>query len=132
MKLALAVVKSSGSTWEDVTEHGSLKSQLAKTDVLSFSQKNIEGDSRVVLFVKEVGEEAPKMLSLSARLSKLVRKAITQGAKRIDIIKSLLDLRVIENAEGTFFLIPEGKQSEGFSLVELNKGEAVALEDLIA
>lgn len=132
MKLKLAVVKSNGSTWEDITEHGILKTQLAKTDVLSFSQKNLEGASRVVLFVKEDGEQAPKMLSLSERLSKLVRKALSQGAKRIDVIKSLLGMRVIENADGVFFLIPDGKQAEGFAVSDLVKGEVVALEDLIA
>ena len=132
MKLKLAVVKSNGGSWDEVTEHGVLKGQLAKTDVLSFSNKNLESTSRVVLFVKEDGSDAPKMLSLSERLSKLVRKALSQGAKRIDVIKSLLGMRVIENADGVFFLIPDGKQAEGFTVSDLVKGEAVTLEDLVA
>lgn len=132
MKLELSVVKSSGGSWDEVTEHGILKSLLAKTDKLAFSQKNLDGDARVCLFVTEQGADAPKMLSLSARLSKIVRKAITQGAKRMDVLKSLLGMRVIENTDGNFFLIPDGKQAESFSVNDLLKGEAVALEDLIA
>jgi len=133
MKLKLAVVESTGTgSWSEITEHGTLKSQLVKTDVLSFSQKNIEGEARVCLFIKETEEDAPKMLSLSVRLSKLVRKALTQGAKKVEVLKSLLNLKVIENTEGVFFLVPEGKPSEGFSLADLAKGESIALESLIA
>lgn len=132
MKLALSVVKSNGGSWNSITEHGVLKSLLAKTDSLSFSQKNLESDNRVVLFVKESGEDAPKMLSLSERLSKTVRKALTNGVKKLDIFKSLLLMRVIENEDGVFFLIPEGKAAESFNVVGLLKGEAVPLEALIA
>lgn len=132
MKLALSVVKSNGGSWDSITEHGVLKSLLAKTDRLSFSQKNLESDNRVVLFVKESGEDAPKMLSLSERLSKTVRKALANGVKKLDIFKSLLLMRVIENEDGVFFLIPEGKAAESFNVVDLLKGEAVPLEDLIA
>ena len=132
MKLALEVVKGNGGSWNDITEHGVLKALLTKSDSLFFSQKNLEGESRVVLFVKESGKDAPKMLSLSARLSKVVRKALGQNVKTVDILKSLLNMRVIENVDGIFFLIPDGKQAESFSVNDLLKGEAVTLEDLVA
>lgn len=132
MKLALSVVKSNGGSWDEITEHGILKGLLAKSDTISFSQKNLESESRVVLFIKENDSDAPKMLSLSERLSKGVRKAVASGAKKSDILKSLIIMRVIENAEGVFFLIPEGKQAEGYSVSELLKGEPITLEALIA
>lgn len=132
MKLKLEVVKGSGGSWDDVTEHGLLKTLLAKTDKLAFSQKNLDGDARVCIFVTEQGADAPKMLSLSARLSKIVRKAISQGVKKMEVLKSLLAMRVIENVDGIFFLIPDGKQAESFSVNDLLKGEAVTLEDLVA
>lgn len=134
MKLKLAVVNSTGSgSWEDITEHGTLKSQLVKTDILSFSNKNLEGDKRVVLFIKEKGEEVPKMISLSERLSKLVRKLLKAGTKRIEIIKGLLGLKVIETEDGVFYLVTAGKPAEGFSLETLvdDAVEVVAFEDLI-
>jgi len=132
MKLELSVVQSSGnSAWADVTEHGTLKANLAKTDVLFFSAKNLESESRVVVFVKENETDAPKMISCSARLSKLVRKAFAQGAKKLDVLKSLLNLQVVENENG-YFIVPEGKQGETFSMADLAKGESIALESLIA
>ena len=132
MKLKLATVKSTGTgTWENIEEHGTLKSQLAKTDILSFSNKNLEGDTRVVLFIKEKDEETPKMISLSKRVSVAVRKALASGAKRIEVIKSLLSLNVIENEEGVYYLTHKGKPAEGFSLGELSDEKVVAFEDLI-
>ena len=104
---------------------------MAKTDKLFLSNKNLEGDSRVALFITEVEGEAPKMISCSDRLSKNVRKALAGGAKRRQVLKALLPLRVINNEKG-YFIVPEGQQGESFSIVELAKGEVVALEDLIA
>lgn len=132
MKLALSVVKSNGGSWDEITEHGILKALLAKTDTISFSQKNLESESRVVLLIKENDSDAPKMLSLSERLSKSVRKAVASGAKRSDILKSLIGMRVIENADGVFFLIPEGRAGESYSVADLMKGEPITLEALIA
>jgi hypothetical protein len=129
MKLKLSVVNSTGSNWADVTEHGTLKSQLAKTDVLFLSSKNIESDSRVTIFVKETEDEPPKMISCSARLSKMVRKALAKGAKHIDILRALLTLRVIENDNG-FFIAPEGIAGETFTADALAKGKVVTLETL--
>jgi hypothetical protein len=131
-KLKLSVVKSEGGSFDDVTEHGVLKSLLAKTDSISFSNKNLEGDARVVLFIKENDEDAPKMLSLSARLSKLIRKAIAQGIKKMQLLRTLVELRVIENTDGNFFLIQTGKPAEGATLAELLKQEVMTLEDIIA
>lgn len=134
MKLKLATVKSTSTgDWDKVEEHGTLKSQLAKTDVLSFSNKNLESEKRVVLFVKEQGEDTPKMISLSERLSKLVRKVLKEGTKRIEVIKSLLTLKVIETEDGVFYLVTSGKPAESFSLADLAKEEvtAFAFEDLI-
>ena len=129
MKLKLSVVNSTGGNWADVTEHGSLKSNLSKTDKLFFSAKNIESDSRVVLFVQE-GDDAPKMIACSARLSKNIRKALTGGAKKSDVMKALLPLEIVENEQG-HFLVPKGQQGETFSVDSLVKGEPVSLEDLI-
>ena len=136
MKLKLSVVESTGSgSWADVTEHGTLKDQLEKTDILSFSNKNLESDSQVVLFIKETPDGAPKMLCLSARLSKLVRKAINQGVKRMEVLRAMIDLKVIENEVG-YFLVPDGKPSEGATLEQLlsgrTEGKPVTLEMLIA
>ena len=132
MKLKLSVVKSTGGSFEDVTEHGVLKSLLAKTDILSFSQKNLEGDARVVLFIRETEDGAPKMLALSERLSKIVRKSLAKGVAKMKLIRSLIELRVIENADGNFFLIQTGKPAEGATLADLLKSEEPAtVEDLV-
>lgn len=132
MKLKLQAVKSTGSgDWAKIEEHGTLKSQLVKTDVLSFSNKNLEGDKRVVLFIAEKDSDTPNMLSLSERVSKAVRKALASGASKIAVIKSLLGLKVIENEDGVFYLTHEGKPAEGFSLGELTDEKVVAFEDLI-
>ena len=133
--------KVSGSgAWDESKEIGTLKSNLDKSDILSLSNKNIDGDAaHVVLFVKDSDEGVPTMLFCTKPLSKLIRKAIAGKVSHRDIIKSLLPLKLanltIEGEEGeeeqTFILAP-GKQGESFSVNDLLKGEAVALEDLIA
>lgn len=135
MKLKLASVKSTGSgSWEKVEEHGTLRSQLVKTDILSFSNKNLENDKkRAVLLVKEKGEETPKMISLSERLSNWVRKALKAGKTKIAILKSLLDANIIENEDGVFYLVTKGSLEKGFTTEELadEKVEPVPFESLI-
>ena len=132
MKLKLSVVKSTGTgSWDEVTEHGTLKSLLEKGDKLFLSNKNLEGESRVVLFVQK-GDAAPTMLPCSERLSKTIRKGLASGVERKSIVKALLALNVIENKDGNHFLVPEGKQGEVFTFEEVTKGAAVSLEDLIA
>lgn len=131
---------SGSNSWDESKEIGTLKSNLDKNDILSLSNKNIEGDAaHVVLFVKNGEDDVPAMLFCTKPLSKMIRKAIAGKVSHRDIIKSLLPLKLanltIEGEEGeeeqTFILSP-GKQGESFSVNDLLKGEAVTLEDLIA
>ena len=139
----MQAVQSTGTTgWDDSKEIGTLKSNLEKSDILSLSNKNIEGDSaHVMLFVKADDDKdtVPTMLFLTKPLSKIVRKAVASKASHKDIIKSLLPLKManltIETDNGeverTFIRAP-GKQGESFNVADLLKGEAVDLESLIA
>jgi len=138
MKLKLEKVKTSEGSWEEVKEHGILKSLLAKTDIINFSQKNLENDEvRVTLFIKENADDSPKMLFLSERLSKVVRKLIARGKHKLGILRALVELRVIENEDGRHFLIMSGTPTEGKTLADILKEEVVSLgtvtlEDVIA
>lgn len=132
MKLPLSVVNSTGtSSWEDVEELGTLKSGMEKDDKLFFSKKNLEGDSRVTVFVKSNETDPPNMIACSERLSKMIRKAFAAGAKQVEVMKNLINLKVIKNENG-IFLTPEGTAGETFSLTDLAKGETIPLESLIA
>lgn len=134
MKLKLQVVEAQGTgSWADVTEHGSLRSQLVKTDILSFSQKNLESEKRVVILIKEKGDGAPKMLSLSERLSNWVRKNLKAGRGKIELMKSLLVANVIENEDGNFFLVTKGTLAEGWGIDALDNEEVkeVTFEEMI-
>lgn len=137
---ARKVVSSGNGNWDESKEIGTLKSNLVKTDILSLSNKNIEGDaSHVILFVKNEEDAVPVMLYCTKPLSKIVRKAVSAGKGHKDIIKALMGLKManldIENDEGdtvqqTFILAP-GKQGESFTVEALAKGDAVSLEDLV-
>ena len=135
-----AVASTGTGSWDESKEIGTLKTNLENTDILSLSNKNLEGDSaHVVLFVKTGDNATPTMLFLSKPLSKTVRKAVANKVGHKDIIKSLLNLKLanltIETEEGEVertFIIAPGKQGETFAVVDLLKGEVVSLEDLIA
>lgn len=138
MKLKLSVVQSQGGSWADVTEHGTFRSQLEKTDTLFLSNKNIEKDrnedgkyNRVVVFIKGT-DDVVKMMPVSERLSKTVRKALANGMKQSQVLKSLMGFRIIENEDGRFFIAPDGKPGEQLTVAQLDKGEAVPMEDFIA
>jgi len=131
MKIKLAVVSSSGSNWTEVEEEGTLIDSLEVGDELSFSNKNLESDKRVTLFIYEKGEEAPKMIACSTHLSTTVRSAIAQGVKKSQIIRNLLDLRVVKNDKG-YFIVPTGNQAERFTLSVLKKQQPVSWEELVA
>lgn len=131
MKLKLSAVTSSGNgSWEKVEELGTLKSQLANTDDLFLSAKNLESDSRVVVFIKEDEDTPPKMVVCSTRLSKIVRKAIESGVKFFDLMKALVNLNMIKNDQG-YFLVPEGKQGEVANAGDLMKSAFETLDILI-
>ena len=132
MKLALQKVTTSGGSWADVEERGTLRESMDKKDFLFFSRKNLESDKRVALLIRTAKdpEGAPLMLSLSEQLSRTVRKAFAQKVKVAQILRALIDLRVIENDKG-LFLIPDAVASEGSTFEDLVKAEAVTLDDII-
>lgn len=131
MKLGLSVVASQGNTWDEVEELGTLVSLFQKGDSVSFSDKNLESDKLVTLFITEKSGGAPKMLPCSKRLSVSVRKALKGGMPRKSIIKALTGLNVIKNDKG-YFLVPNGKVAESFTFDELKNEEEVSFEDLMA
>ena len=129
MKVKLQSVVSTGTEW-DVTEHGSLRSNLEKGETVFFSRKNLESNKRVVVFIQK-GDDKPLSVSCSERLSNTVRKALAAKASTKQILRNLLENNIIENSEGIFYLIPEGVVSEKFNVSELTKESVVAFEDLI-
>jgi len=131
MKLELAVVRSTGSSWANVEEQGALIESLEVGDEVSFSNKNLHSDKRVTVFIYEKGVELPKMVSCSTSLSDIIRKGIEQGVSKKTILRGLLDLRVVKNDKG-YFISPNGTQAERFSLSVLKKEAPVSFEELIA
>ena len=130
-KLAFSVVNSQGGSWEDVQEHGTLDQALSPNEEIWFSDKNINSNRRVVVMISDGKGGAPSMVSCSESLSNIIRKVLPKSGKQ-NVLKALLDLRVIENEQG-FFLIPNTGEQERFSVRALRKSdEPVVLEDLIA
>lgn len=136
----MKAVKSQGTgAWDESKEIGTLKSNLDKTDIISLSSKNIEGDSaHVVLFVKADEDSVPTMLYCTKPLSKAIRKMVANKVSQRDIIKSMLPLKManlmVETDDGEVeqtFIIAPGKQGEAFTVSDLVKGETVKFEDLI-
>lgn len=132
MKLKLNYVESSGGSWEGIKEHGTLLSNLQKTDRISFSSKNLENEAkRVTLMIYTKAKDEPMMLPCSERLSRTVRKALKSQTKAT-VMRALLNLNVIENEDGQFFLIPAGTASESFTVGDLEDAEEVTFEELVA
>lgn len=144
MKLKnVSKVNSNGNNdWsENVTEHGLFRSQLNKTDKVSFSNKNLISERNIVVLVYEKNSEVPFMLTLSKALSAVIRKAL-KTITRNQALRMLLDLKVIqfevENEDGdmedAYMIVPEGKPSETFSLADLDDSEEeeVSYEEMVA
>lgn len=138
----MSPVQSQGNAqWDDSKEIGTLKSNLDKTDILSLSEKNLDGDSEhVVLFVKadNDADTVPNMLYCTRPLSKKMRKAHANKVSHKDMIKALLPLKLanltVETKDGEVectFIIAPGKQGEAFAVAELTKEAVVKFEDLI-
>ena len=128
----LSQVQSTGSSWENVEEIGTLKEGLKKTHQLGFSNKNLEGSNRVTVFVYDTTkpDNAPFMVSCSKRLSEIVRKALKNSVSKAQLLAMLIDLRLVKNESGTF-IVPTGQQAERFSLAAIGNEEPVTFEELL-
>jgi hypothetical protein len=124
----------------DFKEIGTVKENLNKTDILSLSNKNLNGDApHVILFVKANEGAVQQMLFCTKPLSKLIRKAVAKKVSHREILKSLLPLKManltVETNEGegeveqTFILTPR-KQGESFTTADLLKGEVITVENV--
>ena len=134
-----AIVSQGTGTWDDSKEIGTLKSNLDKSDILSLSNKNIDGDAtHVVLFVKANANAVPTMLFCTKPLSKIVRKAIANKKSHKEVLRFLLDLKLanlmIEGDNGEeeqTFIIAPGKQGESYSTAEILKEAVMTYEDIL-
>jgi hypothetical protein len=136
--LMKAVVSQGSTAWDESKEIGTLKTNLDKTDILSLSNKNLEGDApHVILFVRDKADGVPSMIFCTKPLSKTIRKAVANKVAHRDIIKALLPLKLanltVETDEGDVdqtFIIAPGKAGESFATADLVKEAVVNFEDL--
>ena len=123
-------VVSTGSTFTG-KELGTFSDFLSETDEVDFSQKNLDNEiKQVCVFIYENDTDAPKSLCCSKRLSKTVRKALSNGHTRTDVLSALLTLQVIENEQG-LFISPEGAKNARIKVKSLMKHSA-SYNDLVA
>lgn len=121
---SLSVVTSNGSNWaKDVEELGTLSSNLEVGDRIRFGNTNLKNEwkldkdgnkeldkdgnpkyVRVVIFIHEKTstDGLPLILSCSAGLSKVIRKAVKDGKKKDDLLRLLMTFTIIKNAQGTY------------------------------
>jgi len=110
---------------------------------LQFTKKNLKGDNRVALqiFPKKytkledaIADDAVEGLVCTAPLSKIVRKALTNGSAINKVLSYLVTLEVQQDIDDAdkYFLFSEkgdGEQLPAFLVEELAK-EKVAFADL--
>lgn len=126
-------VESQGGSFEDVEVLGTLADGLTDEMTVDFSNKNLRGKDRVVVFVYDgEDDEAPLMFPCSKVLSATVRKALADKvAKKDDILASLLYLRLVKNDRGVF-ISPDASEVARFKVKDLKKKGRVSINDLVA
>lgn len=130
MKLELNEVKFNSTAWE-AEELGTLRAGLEKTDKIKLAK--IKDDKQVVIMITEKGHEAPnKQIVCSKPISKMVKKAVSEGVDKLSILKSLIGLNVIKNDTGTFLVLPAGEIGESFSLDQVTKAEEFDFTTVLA
>ena len=123
-------VESQGGSFEDVEVLGTLADGLTDEMTVDFSNKNLRGDNRVVVFVYD-GEKAPLMFPCSKALSATVRKALADKvAKKDDILASLLYLRLVKNDKGVF-ISPDASDINRLKVKDLKKKAKISINDLV-
>lgn len=130
MKLTnLERVKSTNNGSFTAKDLGVLSSILDETDEASFSQKNLDGDNRVQVFIYTDPDKAPYGISCSKRLSKTVRKALAKGNDQDIVLASLMSLTVWEQA-GVPFISPDGDKKVRMSVKQLLALNKLSYQDL--
>lgn len=131
MKIALNEVVFTSTEWT-ATEHGTVRSNLDKTD--TFKLAKLKADKLATLMITEKGHKAPnKQIVASKNVSALIKQAAAKGASNTSILRALLDLNVISNDKGFFITLPMGEVGESFNLAQVEKVEsAFSPEDLVA
>jgi hypothetical protein len=130
MKLGtLQRVTSTNTGSFDAKDLGIVSSVLDETDEISFSQKNLDGESRVQLFIYTDPTSAPYGLSCSKRLSKTVRKALGKGNDQDTVLASLMSLTIWEQ-KGIPFISPDGDKKVKLTVKQLLALNKMSYQDL--
>lgn len=122
MKIASKFRVTSSPKTGDGQELGIFADLLDDNDCPAFSSSNLERDPNVVgdkegkqvaVFVYQDGapdDQAPEMFICSKRLSRFVRRTLSKGYDRDDVLALLLTLKVFENDKGRFIAVQSVKR----------------------